>query len=165
MLLNILNSHPQVRSYYIPAYPEIESLEANFQTELLLRGSSHPVALLLLPTHMGNEFSATGRGQGHGKSLVGRCSWRGSGLRDALTVGQESGHVTCTTHTCCLRGRRAAGMNACPGMPLLLPSTKEHCVKRADTVTLQNHRSCSCFLLSVTSSFVPSKQRNVGPGI
>lgn len=88
-LLKILKSHPQVRSYYIPAHPEVKSLEVNFRIKLLGSGSSHHVVLLSLPTHTGKESSVTCRGMGCRRSLGRLFSWKDNGLRDALIVEQR----------------------------------------------------------------------------
>lgn len=77
MLLKILKSHPQVRSYYIPAHLEVKSLEANFQMNLLVRGSSYHVVLLFPPTHRGHGFSATYGGWVAGEAW-GDCSFGGA---------------------------------------------------------------------------------------
>lgn len=116
-LLKILKSHPQVRSYYIPAHPEVKSLEANFWIKLLGSGSSHHVVLLSLPTHTGKEFSVTCRGRGCRRSLGRLFSWKDNGLRDALIVEQRVDASVCYTHLLPPGQESDRHPGACTSMP------------------------------------------------
>lgn len=72
---------PQARSYYIPAHPEVESLEANFQTKLLVIGRYHHVVLLLLPIHVGNAVLQPIGGWVEGEA------WADTSVRGSTTSG------------------------------------------------------------------------------
>lgn len=82
--------------------------EGHFQIKLLVISNYHHVVLLLLPIHMGNEFYHL-----EGAELREKSGWttqsEGAWPQGCSDHGIENGHVTCTTHTCSLMGRRVTG--------------------------------------------------------